>query len=57
MADARCKRRTGYVPAVHAADVRAQRHVIAGHRGELDRIRERNRAAARNTPALVRNGS
>ncbi|WP_037861151.1 hypothetical protein [Streptomyces sp. NRRL S-340] len=57
VADARCKLRTGYVPAVHAADVRAQRRVIAGHRAELDRIRERNRAAARNARAIVRNGS
>ncbi|NEA46610.1 hypothetical protein G3I35_10015, partial [Streptomyces sp. SID10815] len=51
--DARCKRRTGYVRAVHAVDVRVQTRLVAEHREELERERARVRDAVRTARAVL----
>ncbi|MEU5086493.1 hypothetical protein [Streptomyces sp. NPDC021356] len=56
VADARCKRRTGWVRTVRALDVREQAAVIAEHRPALEEARARARAAARTAGGIVRDG-
>ncbi|MGP2442770.1 hypothetical protein [Streptomyces sp. JW3] len=46
-ADARCKRRTGYLRAVHAVDVRVQQRLAAEHREELAERRDWEAKAVR----------
>lgn len=55
-ADARCKRRTGYVRTVHAIDVRVQRRLIAENRAKLEKRRRWNSEAARRAHDLLGDG-
>lgn len=57
VADARCKQRTGYVPAVHAVDVRIQNRLVTEHRTELDKQLRWERDAVRRAHDLLEDRS
>ncbi|WP_031169093.1 hypothetical protein [Streptomyces durhamensis] len=52
-ADARCKLDTGYVPAVHALEARAQESLIRRHKGDLEAQRAAERRAIRNARTIT----
>ncbi|GHH09738.1 hypothetical protein [Streptomyces lanatus] len=56
-ADARCKRRTGYVRTVHAIDVHVQKELIAEHRAKLEAQRRWNDDAARRAEEILEDRS
>ncbi|WP_330337314.1 hypothetical protein [Streptomyces sp. NBC_00557] len=56
-ADARCKLRTGYVPAVHAVEVRTQKAAIARHRQSLDALRAADERAVRTARKIAGHAS
>ncbi|AOR31605.1 hypothetical protein BFF78_11580 [Streptomyces fodineus] len=56
-ADARCKLDTGYVPAVHAVEVRAQKAAIARNKEKLQAMRAADERAMRNARTIVGHAS
>ncbi|MGQ5639117.1 MULTISPECIES: hypothetical protein [unclassified Streptomyces] len=56
-ADARCKLGTGYVPAVHALEVRTQKAAIVRHRQSLDALRAAEERAIRKARKIAGHAS
>ncbi|MEV6113322.1 hypothetical protein AB0L59_12585 [Streptomyces sp. NPDC052109] len=56
-ADARCKLDTGYVPAVHALETRAQKSVIGRNKKRLDALLAADERATRNARTVIGHAS
>jgi hypothetical protein len=56
-ADARCKLDTGYIPAVHALDVRTQKSFIGRNKEKLEALRAADERAMRKARTIVSDAS